>query len=276
MTRALVLAAVAALSWSHLGFAHAQERGDAGAAPSVAASASGVADVVSAQQPMFVERFDPNTFAARWWLSEHSTTGEWSAVEWRRSQVELGRRGAVITMAPTPEGSPRPYMSGEIVSRESYRYGYFEARLRMPRGAGLVSAFFTFTRPEGPESWNEIDMELTGRDPRRIELVYHVAGQATLQVLELPFDASAGFHTYAFEWRPDEIRWYLDNRLVHISRGGRVAELTRPQQMFVSLWNSVRMPRWLGPVNPAEAPWRMTVSCVAYAPTYEGRALCPR
>jgi endo-1,3-1,4-beta-glycanase ExoK len=253
------------------GSALARDDDDAGPAAMTGAAVSSPA---ATPAPSFVERFRGPDLDARWYVSQHDVTGEWSAAVWRRSQVATGPQGMVITLAPAEEGLPKPYVSGELMTREFYRYGYFEARMQIPRGSGLVAAFFTFSRRDGQESWNEIDMEFTPRDPRRIELVYHVAGDATLQVLELPFDASAGLHTYGFEWRPDEIRWYIDNRLVHISRGGRVAELTQPQQMFASLWNSVRMPRWLGPLDPAEAPWRMVVSCMAYAPTYEGRSLC--
>lgn len=272
MTRAAQLAVAIAALLGLATDAWSQDRGDAGVAQTIAISASSVSS--AAAPPRFIEHFEPASFESRWSLSEHASTGEWSAVEWRRSQVQLGPRGAVITMAATPEGAARPYMSGEIVSREFYRYGYFETRLRMPGASGSVSAFFTYGKPGGEDTWNEIDMEFTGRDPRRLELVYHVAGDAALQVIQLPFDASAGVHTYGFDWQPDQIRWYVDNRLIHISRGGRVAELVHPQQMFASLWNSVRMPRWLGPVDPSQAPWRMHVRCMAYAPRYEGRSLC--
>ncbi len=33
--------------------------------------------------------------------------------------------------------------------------------------------------------------------------------------IDLGFDASEAFHTYAIEWAPDEIRWFVDDRLVH-------------------------------------------------------------
>jgi beta-glucanase (GH16 family) len=222
----------------------------------------------------FVDRFEGPSLNPRWRASDGWNSGEWPSVEWRASQLTLGPSGAIFTLAPAPVGTSRPYISGELMSQEEFLYGYFESRFQMPRGNGLVAAFFTFTRPDGQETWNEIDMELLGRDPRRLELVYHVAGQATLQVINLPFDPSAGFHTYAFEWRPNRIRWFVDNRLVHTSRGGRVAELNRPQRLFASLWNSERMPRWLGVINPEEAPWVMTVNCIAYAPRYSGHSLC--
>jgi beta-glucanase (GH16 family) len=30
-----------------------------------------------------------------------------------------------------------------------------------------------------------------------------------------PFDPAAGFHTYAVEWEPDAIRWYIDGDLTY-------------------------------------------------------------
>lgn len=41
-----------------------------------------------------------------------------------------------------------------------------------------------------------------------------VTGGAPIAI-ELGFDASEAFHTYAIEWTPDEIRWFVDDRLVH-------------------------------------------------------------
>lgn len=227
-----------------------------------------------APQP-FVERFQAPAFDSRWIVSDRWDSGEWPSVEWRASQTRLAPQGVILSLAPRDDGeNGKPYFSGEISTRDEYRYGYFESRFRMPRGRGLVSAFFTFTREGGEETWNEIDMELLGRDPRRIELVHHVEGETAFHVVDLPFDASEDYHTYAFEWRPTSIRWYIDNELVHVSRGPLVRRLNRPQRMFASLWNSARMPRWLGVIDPAEAPWEMQVACIAYAPRYEGRSLC--
>jgi endo-1,3-1,4-beta-glycanase ExoK len=248
----------------------------AAAAREQSAASFSIASASEAPRPEapFIERFQAPVLDERWRISHGWHSGEWFSSEWRASQTMLGPRGVTLTLAPRVDEGEKPYVSGEFSTREEYQYGYFESRLRMPRGRGLVAAFFTFTRPEGNETWNEIDMELTGYDTRRIELVYHVAGQATLEVVELPFDAAADYHTYAFEWRPNAIRWYIDNRLVHVSRGPLVSQLNRPQRIFASLWNSERMPRWLGVIDPSEAPWEMDIACIAYAPSYEGRSLC--
>ena len=37
--------------------------------------------------------------------------------------------------------------------------------------------------------------------------------------IDLGFDASASFHLYAIDWRPDRVTWLVDGKVVH-ERGG--------------------------------------------------------
>lgn len=220
----------------------------------------------------FIDRFMRfNT--TRWGVSDWANTAL-ADNDWRRSQVSVTPEGLAITLAANPPGANKPYVSGEIFTHERYLYGYYETRMRVPRGEGLVVGFFTFTRPEGRSSWDEIDMEFLGRDPRWLELALHAGGRSQNKIVVLPFDASADFHTYGFEWRPDAIRWYVDNVLVHEVRGERVERMTRPQRFYLNLWNSSALYRWVGRIEPNEAPWTLTVSCVARALEYRGASLC--
>ena len=247
------------------------------APPAPAQATANVAQSAEAEPPEgphFVDRFEKLEEAARWAISDGWSNGDWVSNDWRRAQVQIAPEGLAITMARNPPAAEKPYSSGEISTHETYRHGYFEARLRMPRGPGLVVGVFTYTRPEGEDSWNEIDMELLGRDTRTLELTYHVAGEAKKEEIHLPFDAAEGFHTYAFEWRPDAIIWYVDNVVVHEARGAAIERLDRNQRFYVSLWNSTELYRWVGRIDPAQAPWRLDVACVAQAAAYAGRSLC--
>lgn len=247
------------------------------APPAPAQAPANVAQSAEAEPPEgphFVDRFDKLEEAARWTISDGWSNGAWVSNDWRRAQVQIAPEGLAITMARNPPAAEKPYSSGEISTHETYRHGYFEARLRMPRGPGLVVGVFTYTRPEGEDSWNEIDMELLGRDTRTLELTYHVAGEAKKEEIHLPFDAAEGFHTYAFEWRPDAIIWYVDNVVVHEARGAAIEHMDRSQRFYVSLWNSRELYRWVGRIDPAQAPWRLDVACVAQAAAYVGRSLC--
>lgn len=221
----------------------------------------------------FIDRFGQMD-ATRWEISDGWHNGSWVENDWRRDQVSVGPRGLTLTLAPNGGGREKPYSSGEIVTSEAFQYGYYEARMRVPRGDGVVTGFFTFTRPGGVRTWQEIDMEIVGRNTRALELAYHVGGRPRKYVVDLGFDAADGFHTYAFDWRPDVIRFYVDNKLVWEATGSRVEAMTAPQRFIINLWNTEELHRWTGRVQPQEAPWRLHVSCVAQAREYRGQSLC--
>ncbi|HEX7791791.1 MAG TPA: family 16 glycosylhydrolase, partial [Afipia sp.] len=109
---------------------------------------------------------------------------------------------------------------------------------------------------------------------RVLEATIHENGKSTHKAVRLPFDAADGLHTYAFDWQPDAVRWYADGKLIHEERGPAAARLVRPQQINIDLWASTQLKDWLGPLNVAKAPWKLEISCVAYAPTYGGQSLC--
>ncbi len=221
----------------------------------------------------FIDRFD-TLDAARWAASDGWSNGDWVENDWRREQLSLSPQGLAITLAPSLGGRDKPYSSGEIATHQAYLYGYFEARMRVPRGDGVVTGLFTFTRPEGRASWHEIDMEFVGSDTRVLELAYHVEGRSKKHLVNLPFDAADAMHTYAFEWRPDAIRFFVDNQLVHEARGARVERMTSEQRFFVNLWNTESLHRWTGRIRPREAPWTLHVACVAQAREYRSASLC--
>jgi endo-1,3-1,4-beta-glycanase ExoK len=234
------------------------------------ASANDDSDVGQA----FIDRF-AEFERSRWVVSDGWSNGEWTANDWRRSQVRLRESGGIdLVLARSRSRGAKPFSSGEVQSGDEYRYGYFEVQMRAARGSGLVSGFFTYTRPDGEHTWDEIDIEILGRNTRRIQLTYFQGGQRQAVTLPLRFDAAARMHTYAFEWRPTHIRWYVDGRLLHEVRGEGLAIPQRQQRLYLHLWNSSTLTDWLGPISRSRGPWTMRVGCVAHAPRFSGRPLC--
>lgn len=221
----------------------------------------------------FIETFS-TIDETRWRVADGWSNGEWTANDWRRSQIRRVPQGIDISLARSRGGAKR-YSSGELQSEDVYRYGYFETRMRVPRGSGLVTGFFTYVRPAGENTWGEIDIEILGRDTRSIQFTYFHRGESRITTLPLGFDAAAGMHTYGFEWTPRAIRWYVDGRMLHEETGARGPLPQAPQRLYLHLWNSETLTDWLGPILPWAGPWRLTVSCIAYAPSYEGRTMCP-
>ncbi|MBL8538217.1 MAG: family 16 glycosylhydrolase [Hyphomonadaceae bacterium] len=222
----------------------------------------------------FIDRFR-TLDDSRWHFSDGWNNGTWMENDWRRDALSITPNGLAITMRPNPPGPDRrPFMSGELQSRELYLYGYYEASMRIPNGPGLISALFTYVKPHDNSTWEEIDIEFMGARPRLMELTYHVHGFSKQETINLGFDPSQSFNTYGFEWTPTALRWYVNNQLVHEVTDARVQRLRRPQRYYLSLWGTIELWRWAEALNPADAPWVMEVSCVARAERYEGRSIC--
>ena len=116
----------------------------------------------------------------------------------------------------------KSYTSGRINTRnkQEFRHGYLEARIKLPPGRGLWPAFWMLPTDEVYGSWpqsGEIDiMEWVGRDPETLLGTVHFGqpwpnNSYTGVELDLTDAAwSDEYHTYAVEWNPNFIRFFVD------------------------------------------------------------------
>jgi beta-glucanase (GH16 family) len=114
-------------------------------------------------------------------------------------------------------------LDGEVISarintRQSWRYGYFEARMKLPSGKGVWPAFWAL--PENfavsPDD-GEIDiMEAVGYDPDWVHAGIHskayTGATGKTAKINIP-TAQSDFHIYAVEWTPDFVKGYADGEL---------------------------------------------------------------
>jgi beta-glucanase (GH16 family) len=109
------------------------------------------------------------------------------------------------------DGKTYNYVSGMISSVNfSFTYGYIEMRAKVAAGRGMWSAFWTLPVNGG---WPpEIDVqEILGRDPTAMLMNYHYAANNSQNSTTWRGpDFTAGWHTFAVDWEPDAITWYVD------------------------------------------------------------------
>jgi beta-glucanase (GH16 family) len=142
------------------------------------------------------------------WYSHH-TTGELEYYSPSQLSFDEGNLRITTTNA-TANGYA--YQSGIVTSlnRAKFSYGYFEMRAKLPKGKGIWPAFWLTN-----DSTLEIDaMELLGDAPGRVYCTYHHNGSQVAQYVYNGGDLSTDFHTYAVDWQPTFIRWYIDGALV--------------------------------------------------------------
>lgn len=219
----------------------------------------------------FIDSFE-RLDGARWFASDGWSNGDWSANAWSARQIST-RAGALRILLERRRLLDKAFASGELQSRARYVYGYFEVRMRAARGSGLVNAFFTYTRNGADRStWDEIDVEILGRNTRRVHLTYFRNGERLGVVEDLGFDAADDFHTYAFHWTPNALRWYVDGTLIHGFEN--IEAPGRAQRLYLNLWNSGTLTDWVGPIPWRQRPVSMIVDCVAYAPSLPDIPIC--
>lgn len=183
--------------------------------------------------------------------------------------LDGGGAGLVVR---AEQSGDRAFTAASIASPDGrdarYVLGRFEAVLKPARGSGLISAFFLHRR----DPWQEIDLEFLGRDTTKVLLnVYFNPGEegapynygytGTPVLVDLGFDAADAFHTYAIEWDTDELRWFVDGRLIHRRRAGRPTPIPNlPMRLYASVW-PICSEELAGPVT-APLPATMEVRSV--------------
>lgn len=155
--------------------------------------------------------------------------------------------------------------AAEYQRRGFHHFGRYEVVMRAAPGSGTVSAMFTHTHEQFGDPHDEIDIEFLGKDLTQMHANYFTDGRQHGGIpIPLGFDASEEVHLYAFEWGPEEIRWYVDDRLVHTARSSDMAIPQAPGRLMVHLWSGGRdQVKWHGKPSFGDGA-RALFYCLSY------------
>lgn len=130
------------------------------------------------------------------------------------------------------------FFSGEIDTRETFGFGYYEIRCKLPIHNGSFPAFWLFGN--GPNTYEEIDIFEYTNDNADGDYYRGYTSGIWLNKNGQNYDREKGkpecgkankivahshhipatepdlseYHTYGCEWMPDVIRWYRDGQLL--------------------------------------------------------------
>ncbi len=229
---------------------------------------AGCAAVAYAPAPAAAVRPAPSRARAQIDLSDWNNPALWARqngysnggdfnVGWRAANATVAHGVLNITLDDRgcPTGcSRRPFASDELDSVATYRYGTYTVRMQAARGSGIVSTFFTYVNltPGGPETNDEIDVEIPGARTRTLEATYYKEGGPGIEhTIALPFDAASAMHTYAIRWLPDSISWIVDGRTLYTRHGSPATLPTHPSAFILNFWtgSTPGIVSWLGPFH---------------------------
>ncbi len=156
----------------------------------------------------------------------HNNESQWYIPE--AISVENGK--AVITTTRVNSAPPAPatclgancaFTSGrfDTQGKVNFKYGYIEARIKMPQGEGNWPAFWMLGQDITSVSWprsGEMDIaEQGGHQPKRNSAALHYADGGGGHLYEWgetvkSYNFYEDYHTFGLAWTPDQMTLYVD------------------------------------------------------------------
>lgn len=156
------------------------------------------------------------------------------------------------------------YYGAEIYTRETFKYGRFEAKMKMAYASGCISSMFLYYNDSyigNGKNWNELDIEVIGKDQLGFQSNI-ITGSASKKVTSeqkhsLSYPVNEDYHVYVMEWTPDYVAWSVDGKEVRRTAAGesknQVAALVETQSLRFNLWAS-KETSWVGTMNSKNIP----------------------
>ena len=185
-------------------------------------------------------------------------------VTWRKENCtfENGRMQLIIDK-DKKDGSV-PYSGAEYRSKDFYGYGRYEVRMKAIKNDGVVSSFFTYTGPSDNNPWDEIDIEILGKDTTKVQFNYFTDSKGNHEYLyDLGFDASEEFHDYAFEWHKDKIVWFVDGKEAYTAAENIPVT---PSKIMMNAWCGTGVDSWLNAFDDSKMPLTAEYEKISFTP----------
>ena len=192
---------------------------------------------VVGQTPVFKDEFDKTAGSApdpKKWTAERGGGG-WGNEELQfytgsnENAFHDGRGSLAIKAIKLPSATnvecwygKCQYTSARLITKGKFdfKYGRIDARIKVPRGAGVWPAFWMLGNDIDKAGWpncGEIDvMEFIGREPSTVYGTLHGPGYSGSNSIGGSITLSDGkkisddFHVFSVEWTQNEIRWFFD------------------------------------------------------------------
>lgn len=219
-------------------------------------------------------------FSSNHWFKRSDTfTG--NAALFRPENVTEDDNGRATLVVRQEELGVRRYSAGAITSNANFSFGRFEATFQASRVPGTVTGFFLHRN----SPHQEIDIEIPGNAPHRliVNVFYNPGVEGTQfdygyrgspRYIDLGFDASNQMHKYAIEWSPHQIRWFVDDALVHQRTLWQPTPIPHlPMKLHLNAWPP-RSSRLAGRLSARRLPATVQIGSIQTQP-YESMSFEP-
>ncbi len=165
----------------------------------------------------------------------------------------------------------KPYLGAEVFSKDKVLYGKFVIHMKMIKGSGMLSTFYTIehNNPEKEGYWAELDIEVLGKNNAEIMSTNIITDDNggdlvhSTQEIHLNYSLADDFHTYTLEWTPEYIAWFIDDVEYRRETGDVVNHLDTPQGYRFNSWISCS-PDWVGSIDKEALPQYQYIDWIEY------------
>ncbi len=201
---------------------------------------------------------------------------QWYSNKPDNARIEDGKL-VITTLKQKTNGWP--YTSAKLTSRQSWTYGRFEARAKLPVGVGSWPAIWMLPLynpdvPAAQQSWpdtGELDlMEHVGFNPGVVVFTAHTGafnhkiGTQKSNLVPVP-TAQSAFHVYGVDWSPEKVDFLLDGEVVYtFANMHKTAQEWPFDKPFYLILNTAAGGDWGGQegIDNASLPWRFEIDWV--------------
>lgn len=165
-------------------------------------------------QLVWADEFDAPTLDLTKWEPADKPADTNNELQYYTPEDVYPEAGDLVLRSRKRPFGGRSYTSGLVRTRQLFAqtYGRVEVRAKLPDTQGLWPAHWLL--PESGDWPPEIDItEIKGQQPRTVYMTHHWGRWPNVQSNGATWtgpDFTADYHTFAVEWSPGRIRWFVD------------------------------------------------------------------
>jgi beta-glucanase (GH16 family) len=126
------------------------------------------------------------------------------------------------------------HIGAEVLTKTKLSYGKYRTSMKLTQTPGTYETFFSYIWPSGSIVHNEIDVEMYKSGTSTIaSFTNHVNYQDEYYHYTLPFDPSAAYHTYGYNWYSDRVEYVIDDKIIWTSKTHVPSE---PMYLYFNTW----------------------------------------
>ena len=212
----------------------------------------------------FFETFENSSpDPSEWYVSNFTIENDFFQNSWSTETVSFPEEGGYTLEIKRAQTGDKPFIGAELQRIGWFQYGRVEAIMDSAPGSGAATGLFTHTNDYFNDPHDEIDIEWIGNRANIVQFnVYRDGKPQGPWKISLPYNASEELHLYAFEWEPNEIRWYVDGEKLFSITSKDINIPHTPQRIITHLWTGSAY-QWHGQPRFADGA-TARVRCISY------------